>query len=286
MHRKDGDIMTILKITKVKIFLVGIMMMATILDGCSSQVQPSKPAQDGDYYYSVTARETQITKYKGAGGVVTIPSALAGFPVTSIGDSAFSQCTNLTSISLPQGVKSIGDGAFIDCTGLTSIRLPQGVTSIGDGAFGCTGLTSISIPQGVTSIGIAAFYSCKGLTTISIPQGVTSIGKEAFFNCTYLTSINLPQGVTSIGENAFTSCTDLTSISIPQGVTSIGKEAFYGCDRLATIRFNSATTTIDAISVIPCTTKIIGYASSTAKTYAAKYNIKFEVIGTDIVSTP
>jgi len=239
------------------------MMMAIILDGCSSQVQlpQPQPAQDGDYYYSVTAREAQITKYKGAGGAVTIPSTLAGFPVTSIGDGAFIDCTNLTNISIPQGVTSIGIAAF----------------------YGCKGLTTISIPQGVTSISKVAFYDCKGLTTISIPQGVTSIGDNAFSGCRDLACISIPQGVTRIGDNAFSGCKDLTSISIPQGATSIGKEVFYGCDRLTTIKFNSVTTIIDDFSEIPCTTKIVGYAPSTAKTYAEKFNIKFEVIGPDTV---
>ena len=130
--------MRILK--KANTFLICIMMMAILLC-CSSQVQA---AQDGDYTYTVTAGEAQITGYTGAGGVVTIPSTLGGVPVTSIGDNAFFQCTGLTSISIPQGVTSIGIGAFTGCSSLTSISIPQGVTSIGLLAFDdCTGLTSI-----------------------------------------------------------------------------------------------------------------------------------------------
>ena len=87
--------------------------------------------------------------------------------VTSVGDAAFSNCTRLTSITIPDRVTSIGNSAFRGCTGLTSITIPDRVTSIGNYAFSnCTGLTSITIPDRVTSIGYDAFAGCTGLTTI------------------------------------------------------------------------------------------------------------------------
>ena len=186
--------MEILKISKVNIFIVGLMM--AILLCWSSQVQA---AQDGDYTYTVTADEAQITGYTGAGGDIIIPGALAGYPVTSIGDQA-----------------------FFECTGLTSIRFPQGVTSIGNWAFGgCPSLTGVSIPESVTSIGDAAFYSCPNLTTISLPQGITNIGNWAFGYCGSLTGISIPESVTSIGAAAFYDCTSLNSITFNSATTSI-----------------------------------------------------------------
>jgi len=108
---------------------------------------------------------------------------------------------------------------------------------------------------------------------------VISIGYDAFFYCTGLTSISIPQGVTSIGDGAFAFCTGLISITIPKGVTNVSSYVFYYCPNLTTINFNSATTTIyDDSYTIPDTTKIIGYASSTAKDYATKYGNTFEVI--------
>ena len=195
----------------------------TILLCCSSQAQA---AQSGDYTYSVTDGNAQITRYTGVGGVVTTPSTLGGYPVTSIGATAFRGCTDLTSISISQGVTSIDGeasehgfasyGAFQSCTGLTSISIPQGVTSIGASVFeGCTGLTSISIPQGVTSIDDCAFEG-TGLTSFSIPQG-TSIGTDVFAGCTGLTTVSIPQGVTSINISAFYDCTGLTSFSVAVG---------------------------------------------------------------------
>ena len=172
-------------------------------------------------------------------GDFVIPSS-----VTSIGDSAFSGCTGLTSITIPTTVTSIGKYSFRGCYGLTSITIPSSVTSVGDSAFsGCTGLTSITIPSSVTSIGSDAFYNCSGLTSITIPSSVTSIGSGAFYNCTGLTSITIPTTVTSVGKYSFRGCYGLTSITIPSSVTSVGSGAFGGCSSLEnmTIPFVGAT---------------------------------------------
>ena len=181
--------------------------------------------------------------------------------VTSIGAGAFSGCSNLTSVTIPEGVINIGGGAFSGCSGLTSVTIPEGVTSIGDYAFrGCSGLTSISvesgnpvydsrnncnalietatntliagcnntiIPKGVTSIGNNAFLGCSGLTSVTIPEGVINIYGGAFAGCSNLSSVTIPEGVINIGAGAFVGCSNLTSVTIPEGVTSIGNYAFY-----------------------------------------------------------
>ena len=133
--------------------------------------------------------------------------------VTSIGGSAFSGCSFLTSISIPSSVTSIGGSAFRDCNSLTSINIPSSVTSIGGDAFsGCSSLTSINISSSVTSIGAEAFCGCSSLTSINIPSSVTSIGFYAFRNCSSLTSINIPSSVTSIEVNAFENCSNLKTV--------------------------------------------------------------------------
>ena len=124
-------------------------------------------------------------------GAITIPSTLGGYPVTTIGYSAFRGCSGLTSVTIPEGVTSIKMAAFYKCSGLTSVTIPASVTSIeGDipsyhmGAFsGCSGLTSVTIPEGVTSIESSTFYGCSGLTSVTIPNSVTHIGFDAFSGC-------------------------------------------------------------------------------------------------------
>jgi len=138
--------------------------------------------------------------------------------------------------SIKDGTKCIADYAFSYCSGLTSVEIPNSVTSIGGNAFsGCSGLTSVTIGNGVTSIGSYAFYECSGLTSVTIGNSVTSIGGSAFSRCSKLTSVTIPNSVTSIGDWAFSGCSGLTSVKIPNSVTSIGDWAFSGCSGLTSV---------------------------------------------------
>ena len=131
--------------------------------------------------------------------------------------------------AIPEGTVIIGDGAFDECDNLTSIIIPDSVTSIGSSAFaGCHKLSDIELPEGITSINPLTFYFCINLTGITIPAGVTSIGSNAFSNCSSLTEITIPDGVTSIGFNAFAECPHLKRIEIPDSVTEIKDDAFEG----------------------------------------------------------
>ena len=160
--------------------------------------------------------------------------------VKSIGSSAFSNCSGLTSITIPNSVTSIGSSAFSGCSGLTSITIPNSVTSIGSYAFsGCSGLTSITIPNSVTSIGNYAFRSCSGLISIKVEDGNPKYDSRNNCNAIIQKSNNslivgckntvIPNSVTNIGEYAFSECYGLTSITIPNSVTSIGSFAFSWC---------------------------------------------------------
>lgn len=190
-----------------------------------------------------------------------------------IENSAFSECTGLTSIAIPDCVTSIGYSAFSGCKGLTNITIPDSVTSIGERAFNDTtwynnqpdGLvyagkvaysykgtmpnnTSIVLKEGTLGIATNAFSGWYELTSVTIPDSVTNIGDGAFSSCTKLTSITIGNGVISIGRAAFQSCTSLTSISIPDSVTSIGYYAFGGCNGLTSITFNGTIAQWNEIS--------------------------------------
>ena len=89
--------------------------------------------------------------------------------MTAIGTYTFADCSDLTSVSIPNSVTAIGDAAFSQCSGLTSVSIGNSVTSIGNSVFGfCSGLTSVSIPNSVTAIGNYVFYQCYGLTSVTV----------------------------------------------------------------------------------------------------------------------
>lgn len=159
-----------------------------------------------------------------------IKSVTISNDVTTIGDFAFIDCSNLESVKIGNSVTTIGNSAFSGCTSLTSITIPDSVTIFGNGAFeDCTNLTNIVIPENVTSIGYDAFCDCTSLTSISIPDKVTNIGIYTFSGCTNLMSVIIGNRVESISHRAFYNCQNLTNITIPDSVTSIDGEAFFGC---------------------------------------------------------
>ena len=151
----------------------------------------AQAATSGIYTYIVSNGEATITDCSSsASGAITIPSTLGCYPVTAIGNDAFSGCTGLTSVTIGNSVTFIGEDAFYYCTGLTSVTIPDSVTTIGEDAFcGCSGLQSVTIPDSVTIICQGAFYKCTGLTSVTIPNSVTAIGYGAFYKCTGMTSV-------------------------------------------------------------------------------------------------
>lgn len=163
---------------------------------CCCSISAHDFEEDGIYYrISSTEDKTVEVTYRGGvtydaaySGNVVIPSFVIYegdiYGVTGIGIDAFLQCSDLTSITIPNSVTSIGNHAFKGCTGLTSITIPESVTRIGDQAFfGCSKLSSITILEGVKIIGEAAFRGCSSLTSITIPNSVTNIGQAAFYGC-------------------------------------------------------------------------------------------------------
>ena len=203
-----------------------------------------------------TASVTYTTNNKYVGNII-IPESItysgATYSVTSIGDYAFSSCSGLTSVTIPNSVTSIGYRAFYGCSGLTFVTIPNSVTSIGVRAFeGCSGLTSVTIGNSVTSIGSSAFSGCSGLTSVTIGNSVTSIGYGAFQSCSGLTSVTIPNSVTTIGDSAFSGCSGLTSVTIPNSVTSIGGGAFFGCSGLTSVTIGNSVTSIGIAAFRGC----------------------------------
>ncbi len=278
-----------------RLFRLSILLLALMLPALATA---HKFEVDGIYYNidgttaTVTYRGTSYDQYSDEySGDVTIPETVTyngtTYSVTSINWSAFSGCTGLTNVTIPNSVTSIGGYAFEGCRGLIGIDIPNSVTSIRDTAFrGCTSLTSVNIPNSVTSIGEWAFEGCTSLTSVNIPNSVSTIVEWAFRGCSGLTSITIPNSVTTIGRGAFEFCSGLTSITvesgntkydsrsncnaiietasntliggckntvIPNSVTSIGGYAFEGCSGLTSIDIPNSVTSIGECAFSGCT---------------------------------
>ena len=203
-------------------------------------------------------------------------------PVTSISDFAFLECSELTSVVIPNSVTSICDGAFYNCKALTSVIIPNSVTFIGNDAFfkssslkyneydnalylgndvnlyfalikaKSTDINSCTISETCKIIYSDAFNGCNKLTNVAIGNSVNSISDRAFFKCSELISVTLSDSVTYIGGSAFNGCYKLESITNGNNITFIGNSAFSNCDKLASITIGNNVTFIGEYAFYYC----------------------------------
>lgn len=232
-------------------------------------------AQEGESF--------SLVWYEGTADSVVLPDSFEG-SAYSVAAYAFSR-SDLSSVTIPNGVTAIGERAFERCVSLHTVQIGSGVTAIGDYAFyNCSSLQNVTIGADVSTIGNYAFSGCSALEEIYLPASVSSIGDDAFSSCTRLENIDvaaenavysssagvlfdkdkselllfpcgrqrtiyvLPSSVTVIGEGAFRSCTGLLGVTLPAGLLTIGADAFNGCTSLEEI-------------VLPASLHSIGYAA-------------------------
>ena len=214
---------------------------AWTIDETKAYVDEKVPENGADD--KVVTEKFERLKYYG--NADTEPSDASYFNITKDGEISFKteakNNSSITEIVIPYeidgiAVKKISAWGFENCSNLTSVKIPDSVTDIGNYTFsGCTNLTSITIPNGVTKIIWYVFNNCSSLTSITIPDSVTGIGSSAFNGCTNLTSITIPDSVTTISNSTFSGCTNLTSITIPDSVTTIDYDVFEDCSKDLTI---------------------------------------------------
>lgn len=228
-----------------------------------------------------------------------IPSTLVSVTITdsNVPEYAFSQCSNIQTVTIGNAAV-VYDNAFSYCSSLTQVNLPETLTSIGENAFcGCSSLSQIELPSSLTNIAQSVFSSCSALESIVIPSSVTSIGSGAFSYCYGIKEINLPsaygdsfsnlfgysmpselkkitfgsttvpsnyfsgwsnveeivlENTTEIGSYAFNSCSSLKSITLPSTLTTINDWAFSYCSSLSSVVLPSSLSVIRAYAFYNC----------------------------------
>ena len=191
------------------------------LDGCTYR---KGVGQDYWMLYSVD---------KVKDGVLTIPEAIEGLPVTKIRQEAAKERSTLRELILPDSITHIGEKAFWGCRNLSSITWSQNLEEIGEYAFAyCQSLTRVELPDSLTKLGSYAFYECsneaggKGIEYVSLPDGLTEVPQYCFAMNPFLNFVVIPDSVTQIMTQAFYQCSALGSVDLPKNLESLGPQAF------------------------------------------------------------
>ena len=226
---------------------------------CTVCDQPLAPSEGLIYDISADGTYYEIIGYEGTATKIVCGGTYKSLPVKSVYDEVFAGNYQIVSVSFLDEISTIGCGAFSDCINLSHVTLNDTLVTIDDYAFQGTNLTEITIPDSVTSLGKGVFNSCTHLVAASLGKGITAI-PSYLFSATALESINLSDKITSIGSNAFSS-TNLTEITIPDSVTYIGTSTFLDCDNLTSVIIGNGTTEILTCAFYSCenlTTVILG----------------------------
>ena len=171
--------------------------------------------------------------------------------VTTIDAYAFSDCLNLTYLSIPEKVTSLGAPFMINCPAMARVHVNQYNPSFsvdgGSAVLSKDGSVLIrycvdqnetyTFPYSVTAIGDYAFYGSENLKSITIPGNVTTLGVGAFEGCDNMESVTIPTSIQEIPQLCFGYCNGLYKVTIPYSVRTIGQNAFFGCCHMYAVQF-------------------------------------------------
>ncbi len=247
---------------------------------CSISVNAEDFKENGIYYTTISETEATCAVVKGETdyeGVVDIPGMVnhggKQFTVTQIGEKAFSNCSKLTKVSIPNSVLSIGNNAFLQCKALATVELQNGEFAIElgsndgkKGLFTSTALETLHLGRNILyatdkAHGYSPFLDVRSLKKVTFAPSVTRIGRSQFCGCSSLDNIELPQSLTTIEDLAFQECSALSAIEVPALVTKVGDLAFQECSGMKTLVIGNGVKVIGGYAFANCsqlTTVTIG----------------------------
>ena len=225
------------------------------LEGLRTIIIPSTVKRiEQDAFRNNSTLETVIMQEK-----VNADGTIEG--VEYIGNCAFQECPNLTTVQMANSVTEVGSQVFINCPNLQNINISTSLEIISSYMFyQCNSLSNIEIPEGITSIENYAFNLCTNLETIKLPSTLETIEGTAFNSCTKLANIEIAEGNRNfsfengilLGNNGtemviiLESAIKNNTLTIPDTVISLKNEQISGFTQITTVNIPSSVTSIDA----------------------------------------
>ena len=228
----------------LSLIIAAVMIFGTVATGISGigeldfaiTAQAADTITEGYYTFSIIDWEVIIVDVNtNILNEVVIPDTLGGYPVKIIGVDAFKDCTNITSVVIPDGIVEVRSSAFQNCYNLKKVTLSNNLTKISSYVFsGCSKLENIVIPDSVTAVSTSAFSNCTSLKKVVVGDGVLRIGEGAFYNCTSLEDLTVPASVALKSDysddydvNSFKGCTNIKKLTISEGTGLMNKYFYY-----------------------------------------------------------
>ena len=165
----------------------------------------------------------------------TIREIIIPEDVTNIGNSAFSNCFSLHSVTMHNNILSLDHMSFQNCNLSSLNNLPESITTIGNSAFSNTQISLSTLPQNLSSLGSGVFTNCKNVKLTKLPLGIKKILATTFYGCSQILVFTFHSQIQEIGTQAFRNCTGLTEINFEGTPSSIETNTFLGCTALTTI---------------------------------------------------